>query len=1244
MASLNSRFSFLPTLRTRKSDPVEALNAREQESAPASPLSKSLSGTPRADRLIGTSASDVLSGLGGNDLLDGRKGRDRMTGGQGNDTYIVDNARDQVIERARGGTDLVKASVHWTLGAQVENLTLTGRSALKGTGNSLANTITGNTGANILDGKAGADRLAGGKGNDTYIVDNARDRVTEKANQGIDTIQAAVNYTLGAHVENLLLTGSALFGTGNDLANRISGNALSNRLDGAAGSDTLDGGAGNDTLLGGTGADLLAGGQGDDIYEVDDAGDLVVEGTGGGTDTVRATVDYTLSGEVENLVLLGTALRGTGNAGANALTGNAGSNTLDGGAGADMMTGGAGDDTYIIDDVFDMVVEAENGGIDTVWSSTGVTLADHVEHLVLTGRAVVGTGNALANTITGTVGDNLLDGRGGADTLDGGKGNDTYVVNEAGDVVVEAEGGGTDTVRAAFDYTLGEHLEHLVLIGIAHSGTGNGLDNAITGNGQDNSLAGADGNDTLNGGAGVDTLDGGAGNDVYIVDDSGDAIVEAAGDGYDSVQASTDYVIGNNVERLTLIGAALTGTGNALDNTLTGNALNNSLVGGEGNDTLDGGVGADTLEGGTGNDVYDVDAADTIVEQEGDGAGYDTARASADYVLGLNVEHLILVGSAVSGTGNSQNNLITGNDLDNILSGADGDDTLDGGNGNDTLIGSTGQDSLIGGSGNDVYVIDAEDGDIIDEQGGDTDIDSVRTTLADYTLGARLENLVILNNTRFNVATGNSLANDITTGSNDDYLDGRGGNDTLRGGLGNDSYFVGDAGDVVVETENAGFDSIFTGIDFVLPDFVERLVLQPPTLMGLRGTGNGLDNVLTGGQWNDTLFGGDGNDRLEGGIVNGNSGQDSLIGGAGDDTYVVDLDTDVVVELVDEGTDLVLSAAANYTLSNHVENLTIVGTFGANGYGNALDNWLIGNIAGNILEGGGGNDTLDGGGGADGLRGGLGDDLYIIDTGDVLTENLDEGTDTVRANFTYTLRDNFENLELTGIGHIDGTGNAANNLIVGNSGHNILNGLGGTDTLIGGDGNDVYTVESATEVVIETFGTDTLRAGFNFGTFSQDRILTRTLLLQDDLENLTLIGGTEVVVGIGNISDNYIRGNGGNNVLDGVFGNDTLNGGAGDDILFGSQGATIFEYSDRVSVEKIRGFVPTEGDRIDLRPLRQAGLISSFDVGTERDPDNPSVFIYRIGTYGSGGSGSNGKIFLQDTPTTISNIYQYILF
>jgi Ca2+-binding RTX toxin-like protein len=189
----------------------------------------------------------------------------------------------------------------------------------------------------VVDGGAGADTLTGGAGNDTYVVDNAGDRVTEAASGGIDLVQSSITHTLAAEVENLTLTGTAAInGTGNALANAITGNSGANVLDGGAGADTLDGGAGADTLNGG--AD-------NDTYVVDNAADRVIELAGGGIDLVQSSITYTLAAEVENLTLTGTAaINGTGNALGNVITGNSGSNRLHGGAGNDTLTGGGGRD------------------------------------------------------------------------------------------------------------------------------------------------------------------------------------------------------------------------------------------------------------------------------------------------------------------------------------------------------------------------------------------------------------------------------------------------------------------------------------------------------------------------------------------------------------------------------------------------------------------------------------------------------------------------------------------------------------------------------------------------------------------------------------------------------------------------------------------------------------------------------------------------------------------------------------
>jgi Ca2+-binding RTX toxin-like protein len=526
---------------------------------------ETLTGSAAADHLLGLGGNDTLYGGAGNDwleggegsdTLDGGTGADILTGGNGNDTYVVDNVGDTVTEAPNAGTDEVRSSITYVLGANLENLTLTGADAVNGTGNGLNNIVTGNDGANTLyggDGNdtvyggagndtlyggAGSDTMKGGLGDDTYYVESTADTVTENFNEGTDTVRSSVSFTLGSNIEKLIFTGTGAFtGTGNTSDNTIVGGAGPNTLSGLAGNDTLVGGAGNDTLDGGTGIDTMTGGAGNDSYVVDNAGDTVNELDGGGNDTVTTSVGWTLTAgsAVETIIALAgtTAINLTGNELANTLIGNAGKNVLDGGAGADTMSGGAGDDTYVVDNAGDVVNEAAAGGTDTVRTTLlNYSLGDNVENLTFIGTGDFhGTGNALNNIITGGSGNNVLDGGTGADTLVGGAGNDTYIVDNAGDKITELAGGGNDTILTSVaSYSMAAEVEAMTYTGAGtFSGSGNASDNTITGGVQADSLSGMAGNDRLYGLAGVDSLSGGDGNDFLVGGAGADKMAGGAG-------------------------------------------------------------------------------------------------------------------------------------------------------------------------------------------------------------------------------------------------------------------------------------------------------------------------------------------------------------------------------------------------------------------------------------------------------------------------------------------------------------------------------------------------------------------------------------------------------------------------------------------------------------------------------------------------------------------------------------------
>jgi Ca2+-binding RTX toxin-like protein len=977
----------------------------------------------------GSSIANIITGTSANNVLDGGAGTDTLIGGAGNDAYIVDSTTDVISDTA--GNDTVSSSVTFNIYGSpqklaLENVTLTGSGAISAGGNSLANVLTGNSAANVLDGGAGADTLIGGLGNDTYGVDSTADVVSEAASAGTDVIRSSINYTLtAANVENLSLyvaSGTVgLAGTGSSFNNVINGSSNADTLDGGAGTDTLSGGAGNDT------------------YIIDSSTDTISEATGAGTDTIRSSVNYSLVSNVENLVLTGTsALNATGNSVNNNITGNAANNVIDGGLGVDTLAGGAGNDVYIVDNSADIVNEISSGtagGTDTISSSVnyslaavitnGVTLAPaNVENLVLTGSAVTGLGNSLANQITGNSANNLLNGGAGADTLIGGSGDDIYVIDSAADVMSELASGGIDTVSSLIGYVLPNiSLENLVLTGSVIYGGGNSLDNVITGNSASN---------LLNGGAGADILVGGLGNDTYVIDQTGDVISEVTGAGNDTVQVSTNYTLSlANIENLTLGGTAISATGNSDNNIITGNASAN---------VIEGGSGLDTLIGGGGSDTYVVDSSTDVISESlstNAGGGVDTVSSSVNYTLtAANVENVTLTGStAVNATGNAGDNTLTGNTLANTLTGGDGNDTY-----------------VIDGSDKVVEASNAAAG------ANDTIVSSVSYTLDVANVeGVRLSGTANLNATGSvvdNVLVGNSGNNTLTGLEGNDRLNGGSGVDTLIGGIGNDLYVVDTSTDVISENANQGSDTIRSSINYTLTVAnVENLMLDNSNgTVPHSATGNSLANILTASL--------------------GSTLTDTLVGGDGNDTYVVDSTADIIKENASEGTDTVQSSVSYVltTATANVENVTLIGSTTINATGDANANTLTGNSLANTLTGNGGNDILTGGLGVDTLAGGAGDDLYILystaDATDVINEAVNNGTDTIGAYINFALtQQNVENLSLLGTVSVSATGNSTNNLLTGNNIDNVLDGGAGrdtldgglgADTLIGGDGADVF--------------------------------------------------------------------------------------------------------------------------------------------------------------------------------------------
>ena len=844
------------------------------------------------------------------------------------------------------------------------------------------------------------------------------------------------------------------------------GTLLNDNVDALGGDDTLDGDFGNDILLGNLGNDLIAGGGGTDILKGGDGNDVL----DGGTENDQ------LNGDTgDDLIHGGTGLDTlNGGLGSDYLFGGADNDKLFGGAGSDMLDGG--DDNDILADADNLLIygtvstdrdEIIGGlGNDTIYGGYDIMRGDDGAdsfNVKNQGTVYGGTGSDIITvTNTNSLLASWLDGGFGNDSITGGSGNDTLFSGYGKDTL--KGGAGNDSYAITFDNIYEDTF------------------NVDTG--------------TYNPDTGADTITDTAGTDTiyYIRDfpnDNRDDDKDEAAKELDPVLKTNDYdvVIPDDIENAVLDDQLYVNNPNTLAYTvawLTGNNKANLIKGSNLSDILDGATGNDTINAGDGNDtIFAGEGTDVI----NGGAGNDFVAASVNFNLFLNgssVESIDLLDyeTAVSATGNNANNTITGNKFANKLNGNGGNDILDGwfysttyyAPVTDTLK-TTGNDTLTGGSGDDLYRIDSSDDKVI-EAASTGGIDTVNftgagtTATATYVLPNGVENLLMTSNliegdgnNLNNRITGNTAANTLKGGYGNDFLDGGTGIDNFEGGYGDDTFVVDSVNEPIKEISGQGNDwvqSATLSLDLNTPNWggsIENARLTGTTAINL--TGSATNNYLIGNGGANVLDGRDGS-------------KDTLEGGLGNDIYYVDTSSDSLIEVansvgttgkINEGWIDTIQSSLNFSLESlsNFENLSLSPSTPAKiGDGNTNDNLIKGNELANTLSGFDGNDILDGSAGLDTLIGGKGNDIYrLSNDGDVITElsGTAEGSDTIEIQDTFSLsllslKNNVENLMLTGINSVDGTGNSTANIITGNSAINTLTGLAGNDTLKGGEGAD----------------------------------------------------------------------------------------------------------------------------------------------------------------------------------------------
>jgi len=964
----------------------------------------SLNGGAEDDTIIGAAGNDTLNGAVGNDTIDGGADNDVLGGGAGNDSLLGGDGNDN-LQGAAGDDTLDGGAGADTLGGAAGNDLLTG-----GDGNDVL-ASAGGAGGDPVNPNPGVDTLLGGAGDDTLTAGNFTVIINGAAHPATSPVVsfAGASFDGGDGTDYLGVTGHV----------DLRGAAVAN-FEGVSFTPAQDTTTGPGTVVHTDPA----------VLEADCAVMAGLSSTASfrGTGTVSLEVtSHSFNGSgytFEAGSNVAFAIEGTN--GADTITGTSNGDTIGGADGDDLLTGGAGADVFRIDGtgvkvITDFVVGQDKFDVSGPGFDSFDSLKPHMSQVgVDTKFAVVVDGTEVSYTLKGVSLANLA--------------ASDFIFNTDTTSIVDSGGDNADFVPGAQG---------------ADTLSGAGGNDTLNGFGGADSLVGGAGDDRLVGGTGDDTMAGGVGNDTYVVDSAGDVVVEAPGEGTDTIQSSLSSLNLSryaNVEVVTLTNAGgATAMGTDANETFNGGAGADSIDAGGGNDILGGGPGANSLSGGLGDDTLSGGVGGGEVLDGGDGNDIliTAGGQGADSLIG-GAENDVFV----------LNNFTVVNGANQVLASLTGDfagSSFDGGAGTDTLavnghvafkgaVGSIEQIALsdartLPGAAPGTFVhFDAS----LLEIGPSTLSALPANTLFTGTGGviAHLDSGAVFDGSQYQFAAGSNVAftiegsagaDSIVGTSNGDTIDCGAGDDTLTGGGGADVFRIDGLGakvftDFVVgqdrfDVSDAGFDTLDSlkpylsqvGADTKFATLVDGVevsyTLKNVTLANLAAS----DFIFSTDTTPETDSGGDNADFLSGA-----QGGDTLSGGGGADTL--------------------------------------------NGFGGA-----------DSLSGGAGDDRLVGGSGDDTMAGGLGNDTYIVtEPGDVIVEAGGEGTDTVLASAnSYTLAPEVENMTFTGTGGFAGTGNASDNVLTGGTGTDALDGAGGNDTLIGGAGRDTLVGGTGDDLLVQ---------------------------------------------------------------------------------------------------------------------------------------------------------------------------------